>query len=269
MSGGWGRRHVGLFAVTSGGLAVLALLLAVSGRLDAAAAAWAPALLCLVPVALAAQRAHAAARDDAVAALVRAIARKDPYTGEHTERVARYSVYIGEELGLSPRQLTRLHKAALLHDVGKLAVRVELLNKPDRLTDDELEHVQRHASVCTDILGMVDVLRPLAGAAEGHHRRYDGSGYGTGTACLHATVVAVADAYDAMTTTRAYRRALRQEVAFAELRARAGTQFDPICVEALIRAVERRGERHGLGFERTNVIYAVEPPVVGVITCGQ
>src|SRR5688500_19245521 len=103
MSGGWGRRRVGLFAASCGGLAVLALLLAVSGRFAAASVAWAAALLGWVPVAVAAQRAHAAARDDAVAAFVQAIACKDPYTGEHTDRVARYSVYIGEELGLSPR----------------------------------------------------------------------------------------------------------------------------------------------------------------------
>jgi HD-GYP domain-containing protein (c-di-GMP phosphodiesterase class II) len=267
MTGGRGRRHVGLLAAFGGGAAVLALLLVVSGRPHAAFGAWLVAMPCTVLVALAGIADHAAAREAAVQGFVQAIACSDAYTGEHTERVGRYSAYIGEELGLSRRRVARLKQAALLHDVGKLAVPVELLNKPGQLTEQEFALVQRHASVCTDILGMVDVLRPFAGAAEGHHRRFDGAGYGRGSKSMQAAVVAVADAYDAMTSTRAYRRALRQEVAFAELRARAGTQFDPACVEALIRAVERRGERHGLGFERSNVVYAVEPPVIGVIEC--
>ncbi|HEX2040557.1 MAG TPA: HD domain-containing phosphohydrolase [Acidimicrobiales bacterium] len=267
MAGGWGRRHVDLLAACGGGMAVLALLLVVTGHPHAAVGAWAVALACTVVTAVACRAEHLAAREAAVDALVRAIAWKDQYTGEHTERVARYSVYIGEELGLSRRGLAALRRAALLHDVGKLAVPAELLNKPGRLTDEEFERVQCHASVCTDILGLVDVLRPSAGAAEGHHRRFDGAGYGSRTQSRHAAVVAVADAYDAMTSTRAYRRALRQEAAFAELRARSGSQFDPACVDALIRAVERRGERHGLGFERSNVVYSVEPPVMGVTEC--
>ena len=266
MTGGWGRRLVALFAASGGGFAVLALLLVVSGRPHAAATAWLLSLPPMAFVAIACQREHVTARDAAVAGLVRAVAWKDAYTGEHTERVARYSVYVGEELGLSRRRLHRLRQAALLHDIGKLAVPVELLNKPTRLTEQEFEQVQLHASACIDILGLVDVLRPLAAAAEGHHRRFDGEGYGRRATSLHVAVVAVADAYDAMTSTRAYRRALRQEVAFAELRARAGTQFDPACVDALIRAIERRGERHGLGFERSNVVYAVDPPVVGVLS---
>lgn len=266
MAGGWGRRLVVLFAVLGGGLAVLALLLLVSGRPHAAVAAWLLSLPPVAFVAIACQREHEATRDAAVAGLVRAIAWKDAYTGEHTERVGRYSTYIGEELGLSRRRLARLRQAALLHDIGKLAVPVELLNKPARLTEHEFEQVQQHASACTDVLGLVEVLRPFAAAAEGHHRRFDGEGYGRRSASLHVAVVAVADAYDAMTSTRAYRRALRQEVAFAELRARAGTQFDPACVEALIGAVERRRERHGLGFERSNVVYAVDPPVLGVLS---
>ena len=188
-----------------------------------------------------------AAREAAIAPLVRALSSHDAYTGEHTERVARYAVFIGQELEWSPRRLARLRQTALLHDIGKLAVPVELLNKPGPLTDDEYAQVQRHESAGADLLARIGVLRRFAGVVE--------------------PAVVVADAYDAMTSTRAYRRALRQEVAFAELRAGAGTQFDPSCVHALIRSIERRGERHGLGFERSNVVYAVEPPVVGVL-CG-
>jgi HD-GYP domain-containing protein (c-di-GMP phosphodiesterase class II) len=230
----------------------------------AALAAWAVAFVAAAIAADVGRRKLDAARDAAIAGLVRALAVKDPYTGEHTERVARYSGYIGEELGFSRRRLARLRRAALLHDVGKLAVPGALLNKPDRLTDREFDEVQRHASACTEILGLVDVLRPLAAAAEGHHRRFDGEGYGSRRASKDAAVVAVADAYDAMTSTRAYRRALPQSTAFAELRARAGTQFDPACVDALLRAVAGRGERHGLGWERSRVVFPVEPPAASV-----
>lgn len=229
---------------------------------------WSVVTMATVLWALRAHARHVAARDAAVAGLVRALATKDSYTGEHTERVARYSVYIAEELGWSRRRLRRLRQAALLHDVGKLAVPCDLLNKPGRLTDGEFRQVQRHAHVCDDILTTIDVLRPFAAAAAGHHRRFDGEGYGSGECSRHAAIVAVADAYDAMTSTRAYRRALGQEVAFAELRARAGSQFDPACVAALIVAVGRRGEHHGLGHEDSAIVYAVEPPVVGPGSAG-
>ena len=210
---------------------------------------------------------HVAARDHAVAALVRALAVKDPYTGEHTERVARYSVYIAEELGWSGRRVRRLRQAALLHDIGKLAVPADLLNKPGGLTDSEFRQVQRHAHVCDDIITGVHVLRPFAAAAAGHHRRFDGGGYGSGERSRQAAVVAVADAYDAMTSTRAYRRALPQHVAFVELRRQAGSQFDPVSVAALITAVERRRERHGLGHEPSTVVFP-DPPVVGTGSAG-
>lgn len=210
---------------------------------------------------------HRAARDAAVAGLVRALAVKDPYTGEHTERVARYSVYIAEELGWPRRRVGRLRQAALLHDIGKLAVPTDLLNKPGGLTENEFRQVQRHAHVCDDIIAGVDVLRPLAAAAAGHHRRFDGEGYGSGERSRQAAVVAVADAYDAMTSTRAYRRALPQRVAFVELRRQAGSQFDPALVTALITAVERRRERHGLGHERSSVVFP-EAPVVGTGSAG-
>jgi response regulator RpfG family c-di-GMP phosphodiesterase len=128
--------------------------------------------------------------------------------------------------------------------------------------------VQRHAHVCDDIFAGVDVLRPFAAAAAGHHRRFDGGGYGSGERSRQAAVVAVADAYDAMTSTRAYRRALPQRVAFVELRGQAGSQFDPVLVAALITAVERRGERHGLGHERSTVVFPDPPPVVGTGSAG-
>ncbi|MEA3077371.1 MAG: hypothetical protein QOF60_2279 [Actinomycetota bacterium] len=209
------------------------------------------------------------AHEATIQVFLRAIEAKDTYTHRHTKRVCSYSLYIGEKLGLSHARLEHLRQSALMHDIGKLAVPKHLLNKPGKLTDDEFERVQRHAHVCTDILGLVDFLKPMTAAAAGHHARYDGGGYGgTDERPLEAYIVAVADAFDAMTSTRSYRRALPMEVAFEELTAKSGTQFHPECVHALIAAITERGERHGLGHEDNAVDFEVAPPVAGVGSAG-
>jgi hypothetical protein len=231
-------------------------------------------VLLLTPIVIARATFHSflqlvEAHDATIRVFLRAIHAKDEYTAKHTERVCRYSVYIGEQLGLPHSRLQHLHHAALMHDIGKLAVPKHLLNKPGKLTDDEFKRVQRHAHVCIDILDLVDFLKPMTAAAAGHHARYDGGGYGgTGERPLEAYIVGVADAYDAMTSTRSYRRALPMEVAFSELRSKAGTQFHPGCVEALIAAITARGERHGLGHEVDTVAFDVPPPVAGVGSAG-
>jgi len=209
------------------------------------------------------------AHDATIKVFLRAIQAKDEYTGKHTLRVCKYSMYIGEQLGLSHARLQHLERAALMHDIGKLAVPKHLLNKPGKLTDEEFHRVQRHAHVCVDILDLVDFLKPMTAAAAGHHARFDGGGYGgTGDRPLEAYIVAVADAYDAMTSTRSYRRALAMEVAFEELRSKSGSQFHPDCVDALIAAITARGERHGLGHEEDVVDFDVPPPVAGVGSAG-
>jgi HD-GYP domain-containing protein (c-di-GMP phosphodiesterase class II) len=209
-----------------------------------------------------------AAHEAAVRAFVRAIEAKDRYTAGHCERVARYASYIGEELAFTPSRTEHLRYAALMHDVGKLAVPSRLLNKPGRLTADEYEQIRRHNDVCIEILTRVDFLRSTVPAASDRHARYDKDRAAVDPETLEAYAVAVADAFDAMTSTRSYRRALTQAVAFAELRAKAGTQFHPPSVEALITAIERRGEVYGLGFEQTVIDFAVEPPVAGVGSAG-
>ena len=232
-------------------------------------------LLLLMPVVIARQTFSSylelqSAREATIRVFVRAIEAKDTYTARHTQRVCRYSVMIGERLGFSHQRLEHLRQSALMHDIGKLAVPKHLLNKPGKLTDDEFERVQRHAHVCIDILGLVDFLQPMTAAAAGHHARYDGGGYGgpEGERPLEAYIVAVADAFDAMTSTRSYRRALPMEVAFEELRNKSGSQFHPDCVDALITAIEERGERHGLGHEDDAVEFEVAPPVAGVGSAG-
>ena len=209
------------------------------------------------------------AHEATIRVFLRAIEAKDTYTARHTERVCRYSLLMGERLGFSHGRLEHLRHSALMHDIGKLAVPKHLLNKPGKLTDAEFERVQRHAHVCIDILGLVDFLKPMTAAAAGHHARFDGGGYGgTGERPLEAYIVAVADAFDAMTSTRSYRRALPMDVAFAELRAKAGSQFHPDCVDSLIGALTERGEQHGLGYEEDAVEFEVAPPVTGVGSAG-
>jgi hypothetical protein len=231
-------------------------------------------LLLLAPVVIARQTFSSfleltEAHEATIRVFLRAIEAKDTYTARHTERVCRYSLLMGERLGFSHQRLEHLRQSALMHDIGKLAVPKHLLNKPGKLTDAEFERVQRHAHVCIDILGLVDFLRPMTAAASGHHARYDGGGYGgTGERPLEAYIVAVADAFDAMTSTRSYRRALPMEVAFEELLGKSGSQFHPACVEALIGAITERGERHGLGHEEDAVEFDVAPPVTGVGSAG-
>ncbi|MFA5885597.1 MAG: HD domain-containing phosphohydrolase, partial [Acidimicrobiia bacterium] len=172
-----------------------------------------------------------AAQEAALSTLVRALESKDQYTAGHVERVAQFSQYMGEELGFRPSRLERLRYAALMHDIGKLIVPNHILNKPGKLTAAEYERMRHHDFVSVELLRRIDFLAPVVPSLEVNHA----SSGSNDNAPLETRIVAVADAFDAMTSTRAYRRALTQEVAFAELREKAGTQFDSGCVEALIR----------------------------------
>jgi len=170
---------------------------------------------------------------------VRAIEAKDPYTAGHTERVAKYALYVGEELGLSPARLEHLRYAALMHDVGKLAVPKKILNKPGRLTADEYTVVQRHNQVCIDILTKVDFMRSMVGTASDRFAHYDRDRQREqDQLVLEAHIVAVADAFDAMTTTRPYRKALPIAEARRRLSEGAGTQWDARIVTAFLRLLE-------------------------------
>ncbi len=182
---------------------------------------------------------------------VKALEAKDLYTRGHTERVAYFAELIGRQLRFRGAALERIKWAALIHDVGKLAVPRELIQKRGRLDDEEYEELQSHAHMVEDLMAEVDFLKPMVEIASGHHSRYDGGGYG-GTGhqsgkrpSMESRILAVADAFDAMTSTRSYRVALSQEVAFEELRKNAGGQFDPDVVNGLINALASTGERYG------------------------
>lgn len=180
--------------------------------------------------------------------LIGALEAKDPYTAGHAERVARYAQYIGLELGVPASRLERLRLAALMHDVGKLVVPNHLLNKRGRLTAEEFAHVRRHEEVSVQILTRIDFLAPVARSATSEAAHFAPVADDRGQP-IEPHIVAVADAFDAMTSTRSYRKALAQTVAFRELQQNAGKQFHPRVVDALVAALRRRGEVHGRGHE--------------------
>ena len=187
----------------------------------------------------------------AIRGFVKTLEAKDMYTRGHTERVAFFSQMIGEELGFTGTQLETVKWAALIHDLGKLAVPTDLIRKKGRLSDREYAQMQSHAHLVEEILAEVDFLQPMVEIASGHHSHYDGNGYGGSghtkgeTPSLESCIVAVADAFDAMTSARSYRMALSQQYALAELRKHSGAQFHPDVVDAFEKALHKTGRTWG------------------------
>jgi hypothetical protein len=191
------------------------------------------------------------ARESMLATLVKTLEAKDLYTRGHTERVAQFAVQLAQELKLNGDMQERIRHAALIHDLGKLAVPRDLLKKRGRLSSGETTTMRGHVHHIDDLLNDVDWLHPLVEIASDHHAHYDGGGYhGSHTnhgqkPSVESRVLAIADAFDAMTSNRPYRMALTQEEAFRELRHGAGTQFDPELAEAFISMIKRGGLTYG------------------------
>ena len=174
--------------------------------------------------------------------LAKFIDMADRYTEAHSARVARYARALAERLGLPPEQVSTIHTAALLHDVGKLDLDPRLLRKAGRLEPFEWRQVRRHPAAGAWIVGRVGGR--LAPAIPAHHERFDGSGYyglRGEEIPLGARVLAVADAFDAMTTTRAYRPALPVATALERLRAQRGQQLDPRIVDEFVQQARDPG----------------------------
>jgi len=205
-----------------------------------------------------------AAQENTIETLIRALEAKDKYTAGHAQRVATFSAYIAEEFAFGPSRSERLRYAALMHDIGKLVVPNQLLNKPGRLTEAEFGRVRLHETVSVELLRRIDFLAPVAGdtTTEAATAAVDGS------VLVEPAIIHVADAFDAMTSTRSYRKALSQETAFEELRKGSGTQFNSACVDALIGAILRRGEAYGAGHEVDDHEWAVAPPEAGTGSAG-
>jgi HD-GYP domain-containing protein (c-di-GMP phosphodiesterase class II) len=174
-----------------------------------------------------------------VTALAQAVEMRDEYTGNHTQRVTAYALLLAEEMGLEEGERRRLKVATLLHDIGKIAIDDQILRKPGRLSEPEFDRMKTHVLRGWEIIQMIPGLAWALPVVRGHHERWDGRGYPDGLSGedipLTARVVAVADAFDAMTSDRPYRVGMPAARAFAELQTGAGTHFDPACVAAFAR----------------------------------
>lgn len=175
--------------------------------------------------------------------LVAAMEAKDPYTKQHSWRVTNLSVVTAQAMGLGNEKLESLRFAAYLHDIGKIGVKDDILTKPTSLTRGEYEEIKRHPAVGENIVAALDLSLDERAVIRHHHERWDGRGYPDGLSGddipLLARVVAVADAFDAMTSNRHYRKALERAQAFAELKRCAGSQFDPTVVSRFLEVFER------------------------------
>ena len=169
--------------------------------------------------------------------LAAAIDEKDPYTRGHSGRVAKYSLLIGQQLGLSTEDLDKIRIAALLHDVGKIGVDDRVLKKPGALTPEEFDLMKQHTVKGANIMRPVAQLKEMIPGIELHHEHMDGRGYPYGKKSadipLMARIIAVADTLDAMTTNRPYQSAMEIDYALGKIRALVGTKFDPDVVDAL------------------------------------
>jgi len=174
-------------------------------------------------------------------ALAETIEKRDPYTGGHTRRVLQYSYTIGQAVGLSKKELENLKLAAILHDVGKIGVSDNILLKNNKLNPEEVELMHLHPKYGAEILSHVKQLKDIIPSVRSHHERIDGSGYPDKLKDKDipalAKIIAVADAFDAMTTDRPYRKALSSREAFEELRRHAGIQFDRDIVHIFIDCI--------------------------------
>ena len=184
--------------------------------------------------------AHSVAGFSMLNALVTAVDNKDRYTRRHSEDVLAYSLLIAEQMGLDAATQHTLQVAALLHDVGKIGVPDAVLRKPGKLTEEEYQAIQQHPMMGAVIVGAVPGFEEALDVVRHHHERWDGRGYPYGLRAdetpFLARLIAVADAFSAMTTDRPYRKGMGREKALSVLEAGAGTQWDPECVQALLRA---------------------------------
>ena len=177
-----------------------------------------------------------------VQALADAIDAKDVYTKGHSGRVADYSREIAKRYGYSERKQDEIYVTALLHDVGKIGVPDEVINKPSKLTDEEFALIKAHPKLGADILDNIHSMPNLKTGARYHHERFGGGGYPDSISGKeipeHARIIAVADAYDAMSSNRSYRKALPQETVRSEIEKGKGTQFDPVFADIMLSMID-------------------------------
>ncbi len=183
---------------------------------------------------------------DAISALAEALEAKDVTTGRHSSRLEKYAMLVGERLGLDEEQVRYLRYSAVLHDIGKIGVSENILQKPGKLTMEEYAEIKQHPVIGADIVKGIRFLNPVAPIISSHHEWYDGRGYPdrlSGESIpMESRILAVLDAYDAMTSDRQYRKALGREKAVSELNEFAGTQFDPRVVKEFLAVIDEIDE---------------------------
>ncbi len=184
---------------------------------------------------------------ETILALALAVEAKDPYSAGHSKRVGFYAAKVGEVMGLDPEMLRTLQNAGVLHDIGKIGIKDEILLKPTTLTPDEQKIMQQHSVIGEAIVKPVRSLSQVVALVRHHHEHFDGSGYPSGLKGeeipLGARILSVVDTYDAMVTDRPYRNRLTIEEAKTELKKCAGTLYDPTVIHAFLRFLDDKEQR--------------------------
>lgn len=177
-----------------------------------------------------------------IVTLAKTIDAKDKYTNGHSERVAAYAREIARRIGLSEEEQQAVYYMGLLHDIGKIGISDAIINKTEKLTDEEYRIIKMHPVIGEEILRNISEMPDIIIGAKYHHEKYDGSGYPDGIAGddipLPARIIGIADAYDAMASKRSYRDVLPQKVVREEIRKGRGTQFEPRCTDILLEMID-------------------------------
>jgi len=193
--------------------------------------------------------------ETAVKSILYALDLKDHYTYGHSLRVAFFSLLLGRELGLTEEEIYDLEMAALTHDIGKIGVPDSVLLKPSRLTEEEFNLMKSHPEKSAEILNKFPHFEKIAKDVMHHHERFDGRGYPYNLKGedipLGSRIILIGDTFDAMTSSRPYRKGLPQEVAFKELHDYSETQFDPHLVKKFISAMKKENSRQEEHFNLT------------------
>ncbi|RKD34207.1 HD-GYP domain-containing protein [Thermohalobacter berrensis] len=184
---------------------------------------------------------------DTIQVLTKTIEAKDPYTSGHASRVQEYAVKLARALNLKDKKIENIKRAAILHDIGKIGIDDRILKKPDKLTEDEYNKIKEHPLIGARIIKDVDFLKDVVDIVKYHHERYDGKGYPEGIKGekipQEAAILSIADAFDAITSDRPYRKALSIEDALKEIKKNAGTQFNPKLSEIFVKIVSKERKR--------------------------